>query len=76
MPLARRTHDGSLPVDASGVLPDGGPSRAGGLAYRTDGATPSFARCLAEKLLTYAAGARTGSQRPMGGCRHHPEASR
>jgi hypothetical protein len=54
---AWRTHDGASPIDASGVLPDGqtfdGPAglRAVLLERRA-----AFARCLTEKLLTYALG--------------------
>jgi hypothetical protein len=54
---AWRTHDGGLPVDASGVLPDGrafdGPTGLRAVLRERRGA---FARCLTEKLLTYALG--------------------
>ncbi|HEX4613845.1 MAG TPA: DUF1592 domain-containing protein [Urbifossiella sp.] len=54
---AWRTHDGGLPVDASGVLPDGrafdGPAGLRAVLVDQRGA---FARCLTEKLLTYALG--------------------
>jgi hypothetical protein len=54
---AARTHDGSLPVDTSGVLPDGrtfdGPA---GLRAVLLERREAFARCLAEKLFTYSLG--------------------
>jgi hypothetical protein len=54
---AWRTEDASLPVDASGKLPDGrsfnGPSELRAI-LRAD--RDAFAQCLAEKLLTYAVG--------------------
>jgi hypothetical protein len=54
---AWRTHDGGAPVDASGALPGGaafdGP---GGLRAYLRSRPDDFARCLAEKLLTYALG--------------------
>jgi len=54
---AWRTRDGDQPVDPSGVLPDGrtfdGP--AGLRALLREGRQP-FARCLTEKMLTYALG--------------------
>jgi hypothetical protein len=54
---AWRTHDGDLPIDASGVLPDGrafdGPAGLRAVLLERRGA---FARCLTEKLLTYALG--------------------
>jgi len=54
---ASRTHDGNLPVDASGVLPDGrafdGPA---GLRDVLLERRAAFAKCLTEKLLTYALG--------------------
>jgi len=54
---AFRAKDGEFPVDASGVLPDGktfaGPTELKGiLKAKKD----QFARCLAEKLMTYALG--------------------
>jgi hypothetical protein len=54
---AWRTHDGTLPVDASGILPNGatfnGPAELKKiLASNRD----AFANCLTEKLLTYALG--------------------
>jgi hypothetical protein len=54
---AWRSHDGTLPVDASGQLPDGrsfrGPDELRGvLAERA----PEFVRCLTEKMLIYALG--------------------
>ena len=54
---AFRTQDGKFPLDTSGTLPDGssfnGPKELKAmLATRKD----DFARCLAEKLLTYALG--------------------
>jgi hypothetical protein len=54
---AWRTRDGGLPVDTSGVLPDGrsfdGPAGLRALLLERRSA---FARCLTEKLLTYALG--------------------
>jgi hypothetical protein len=54
---AWRTHDGGSPVDASGALPDGrafdGPAGLRAVLRERRGA---FARCLTEKLLTYALG--------------------
>ncbi|MBI1764766.1 MAG: DUF1592 domain-containing protein [Acidobacteria bacterium] len=54
---AWRTMDGKFPVDDSGVLPDGrtfnGPEQLRSLLLADRDA---FARCLAEKLLTYALG--------------------
>jgi PAS domain-containing protein len=52
-----RTHDGKLPVDASGVLPNGATFNGSAelkriLASNRD----AFADCLSEKLLTYALG--------------------
>jgi Protein of unknown function (DUF1592)/Protein of unknown function (DUF1588)/Protein of unknown function (DUF1585)/Protein of unknown function (DUF1587)/Protein of unknown function (DUF1595) len=52
-----RTHDGGQPIDSSGRLPGGrafrGPAELkAALSSRRD----SFARCLAEKMLTYALG--------------------
>jgi hypothetical protein len=54
---AWRTHDGTLPVDAGGILPNGarfnGPAELKKiLASNRD----AFANCLTEKLLTYALG--------------------
>jgi hypothetical protein len=52
-----RTHEGKFPVDASGTLPDGrafnGPRELKTI-LRTD--RDEFARCLTEKMLTYALG--------------------
>ena len=54
---AWRTEDGELPVDASGVLPDGrsfsGPAQ---LKAILGGEREAFARAIASKLLTYALG--------------------
>ncbi|HJZ53786.1 MAG TPA: DUF1592 domain-containing protein [Gemmataceae bacterium] len=54
---AWRTHDGDVPIDATGVLPDGrafdGPAGLRAVLLKRRGA---FARCLTEKLLTYALG--------------------
>jgi hypothetical protein len=52
-----RTHDGKLPVDASGVLPNGATFNGSAelkniLASNRD----AFADCLSEKFLTYALG--------------------
>jgi hypothetical protein len=58
---AARAHDGRVPIDASGVLPDGrafdGPA---GLRAVLSERRPAFARCLTEKLLTYALGRGLG----------------
>ncbi len=56
-----RTHDGKLPIDPSGSLPGGhslqGPAELrAALRARRD----AFARCLAEKMLTYALGRGLG----------------
>jgi hypothetical protein len=52
-----RTHDGTLPIDASGVLPDGksfnGPAELKGILSSN---REAFAECLTEKLLIYALG--------------------
>jgi hypothetical protein len=54
---AWRSHDGRFPVDASGTLPDRstfrGPAELKGILRSKK---EEFARCLAEKLLTYALG--------------------
>jgi hypothetical protein len=54
---AWRTHEGTQPVDASGVLPDGasfrGPEE---LRQLLRGRSTEFTRCLTEKLFTYALG--------------------
>jgi hypothetical protein len=54
---AWRSRDGSFPIDASGTLPSGesfqGPAE---LKKVLRGRAPAFARCLAEKMLTYALG--------------------
>lgn len=54
---AWRTRDGKFPVDASGSLPDGtsfeGPK---GVKQLLHDRREAFARCLAEKLMTYALG--------------------
>jgi mono/diheme cytochrome c family protein len=54
---AWRDQDGGVPIDASGALP-GGESFAGpaGLRAALTARRDAFARCLAEKLLTYALG--------------------
>jgi hypothetical protein len=52
-----RTHDGNIPIDASGTLPDGssfnGPQE---LVAVLKGQSDAFVRNLAEKMLTYALG--------------------
>jgi hypothetical protein len=52
-----RTQDGGQPVDASGILPSGeafqSPAELRRILKRR---LPDFARCLTEKLLTYALG--------------------
>ena len=54
---AWRERDGGLPVDASGTLPSGEAFRGPGeLKTRLKARPREFARCLAEKLLTYALG--------------------
>ena len=57
-PIGRwRTHEGDLPLDTSGVLPSGdsfaGPAQ---LKSILSGQLDDFARCLTEKMLTYALG--------------------
>ena len=57
-PIGRwRTHEGDLPLDASGVLPSGesfaGPAQ---LKVILKNQLDDFARCLTEKMLTYALG--------------------
>jgi hypothetical protein len=54
---AWRTHEGKLPIDPSGVLP-GGQSFKGpaGLRAVLKKKRDQFAKCLTEKLLTYALG--------------------
>jgi len=57
-PIGRwRTHERRLPLDTSGVLPTGesfqGPAQ---LKEILKSQTPDFARCLTEKMLTYALG--------------------
>jgi hypothetical protein len=61
-----RTKEGQAPVNASGVLPDGrafnGPVELAKILRSEQGA---FARCLTEKMLTYALGrGLEGSDRP------------
>ena len=54
---AWRDADGKFPVDASGVLPGGKPfAGSKGLRNQLKGRKADFARCLAEKMLTYALG--------------------
>jgi hypothetical protein len=57
---AWRDKEGKFPVDASGVLPDGkkfnGPAELRGILKQREG---EFARCLTEKLFTYALGRGT-----------------
>jgi hypothetical protein len=58
---AWRDRDGELPIDASGMLPDGRPFHGPGelitaLAERPD----DFARCLTQKLFTYGLGRSLG----------------
>jgi hypothetical protein len=54
---AWRTHEGKLPIDPSGVLPGGqsfkGPAGLRAILKKKQG---QFAKCLTEKLLTYALG--------------------
>ncbi len=53
-----RTHDGQFEIDASGVLPDGqtfnGPAEMREILLTTG--RDEFARCVTEKMLTYALG--------------------
>src|SRR5690606_39900366 len=53
-----RTHDEGVPVDTSGVLPDGTPLDDGVTALRNAllSYSDQFVRVVAEKLLTYALG--------------------
>jgi hypothetical protein len=54
---AWRTKDGGQPIDASGVLPGGRKfDGAEGLREILKAKKDQFARCLAEKMLTYALG--------------------
>jgi hypothetical protein len=54
---AWRTHDGEVPIDTSGVLPDGKSFRgARDLKQILKGQEEAFTRNLAEKLLTFALG--------------------
>jgi hypothetical protein len=54
---AWRTHDGKIPIDASGTLPDGSSFRgAQELVAVLKGQSGAFARNLSEKMLTYALG--------------------
>jgi hypothetical protein len=54
---AWRTREGTQPIDASGILPDGrtfaGPAELRAVLLERRG---EFARCLTEKMLTYALG--------------------
>jgi hypothetical protein len=52
-----RTHDGTLPIDSSGALPDG-KSFSGSAELKTilSSNRQAFAECLTEKLLIYALG--------------------
>jgi len=52
-----RTMDGKFPVDASGAFPNGKTfATPAEMKTLLDGNMPEFARCLAEKLLTYSLG--------------------
>ena len=55
---AWRTRDGEYPVDAAGELPDGRSFNGPGELKRLlkDTSADEFARCMAEKMLTYATG--------------------
>jgi hypothetical protein len=58
---AWRTHDGSLPIDSSGRLPSGQSFRGpDGLKAFLLARKDEFARCLTQKLLTYALGRGLG----------------
>ena len=63
---AWREKDGKFPIDASGVLPDGqtfkGPTE---LKAILKAKANEFARCLAEKMLTYALGRGLEVLRPV-----------
>ncbi len=65
---AWRTKDGKFPIDAAAQLPDGrsfnGPRE---LKAVLRGNSEQFARCLAEKLLTYALGRGDGTVRSPDG---------
>ena len=57
-----RTRDGSLPVDSTGTLPDGLRfSSPAELAATLTSHPDAFARCLTEKLLTFALGRGLGT---------------
>jgi hypothetical protein len=56
---AWRETEGGVPIDASGTLPGGASFRGpGALKKILKAHAPEFARCLAEKMLTYALGRR------------------
>jgi Protein of unknown function (DUF1592)/Protein of unknown function (DUF1588)/Protein of unknown function (DUF1585)/Protein of unknown function (DUF1595) len=57
-----RTMDGKFPVDASGTLPNGKTfATPGEMRSLLESQLPEFARCMAEKMLTYALGRGLGS---------------
>ena len=51
-----RTLEGTLPVDASGVLPDGTTFEGAAELGRILSEDPNFAKCLTKKFMTYAGG--------------------
>jgi hypothetical protein len=51
-----RSMDGSTVIDSSGVLPSGEPFSGGMELAALVAAQPGFARCIAEKVYTYALG--------------------
>jgi hypothetical protein len=56
-----RSHDGEHPIDATGSLPGGGEFRGpAGLRAALLSRRDAFARCVAEKMLTYALGRGLG----------------
>jgi hypothetical protein len=58
-----RTHEGTLPVDASGVLPDGTTFDGATELSQILGDDPKFSRCVTKKFFTYAGGRLLGSSR-------------
>ncbi|MBS1854200.1 MAG: DUF1592 domain-containing protein [Acidobacteria bacterium] len=56
-----RTHDGKFPVDATGVLPNGKAfSTPAEMRAALRSQLPEFARCVTEKMMTYALGRGVG----------------
>ncbi len=67
-----RTMDGKFPVDASGTLPNGKSfSTPAEMRALLISQLPQFARCLTEKMLTYALGRGLQPYDRRSGGRHH-----